>query len=152
MSLIYRIEHPTIKHSGWNGTLKQNAGAYSDTVQACRADDNEVNYQTGSNHPAPWDDGIEDCTGKLFGFLTLADARRWFYSERDLTRWNTRGMRLAIWPTSAASGVTYGGNQLAFVRPACAPMYLPAYAIHQFTEEAITDMAWDFFTSKERVA
>lgn len=147
MSLIYRIEHPTVMMNSCMGIGP--AGAYSSCIAATYSPFNEVDYIGGDNHPAPYSDGLRCFDGLIFGFLRLADARRWFYSEGDLGRWNADGIRLAVWLSTASHNLVIGRSQVAFERPTCAPMYLPAYAIHQFTEETITDMAADFFPIQE---
>ena len=123
-------------------------GAYQGNLFASNTDgNNNQNYNADSDlHPSPhWHDSIEFTREHIFGFSDLADARRWWFDVADLRRWHKDGLRLVIWPSARSEDVVYGKRQIAFKPPEEDPLRLPAYAIHEFSEETIRDMVADHF-------
>lgn len=69
-----------------------------------------VGWANGPHQPCPQDDGLRGCQGRLFGFRTLADLRRWWHTHyHDLRRAHADVV------TYEASDVRVGSSQVAFL-------------------------------------
>lgn len=130
----------------WRLENRSGDGAYLGTRQAHNS--TRQNYSSGDDvHPSPvWADIIPFKRREhIFGFSSLASARRWWFDVDDLREWHEGGLRLAVWPRAASDEVLEGKRQCAFRRPAVGPLYLPAFAIHEMTEETIAALVADHF-------
>lgn len=135
--LIFRLE------------MVDGTGPYRASSKFTEAGTNRQDYCMHDRHPSPiWEDSIDFKYGQIFGFTSLALARRWWFDADDLRDWHKEGLRLAVWPASASDDIRQGTKQSAFTRPKIDPLYLPAYAIHEFDEVTIRDMVTDKFKSQ----
>lgn len=135
MDLIFRLE-----------TTRDRRGAYtaSGVMSACPG-----SYY-GDDHPGPYGDNLREFNrDHIFGFANHPTAKRWWYHVEDLREWTGRGLRLVIWPRSAAPEVHEGRHQCVFSRPETAPLSLPCEALHEIPLPIIERMARDHFNINE---
>ena len=126
----------------------EKVGPYHKSNIFAGASTNRRNYKSPHRHPSPvWEDEIKFKRTQIFGFTDLELARRWWFDVDDLRDWHKEGLRLAVWPANRSAEIINGRQQCAFTRPTVAPLYLPAYAIHEFDENTIAVMVADKFKS-----
>ena len=106
---IYRLENKNNKQ----GAYREHSGISKE--------DQEL-YQYGSAHPTPRSDGIDiydiPCHEDLiFGFNSIAQARRWWHNEVHCKRWNRNGVRLMVCYQRDCKRIFKGKHQVAFERP-----------------------------------
>lgn len=133
----------------WRLETRAGKGAYSSFTYR---PGNRNDYCNPALHPAPYGSetvGEFEQGLHIFGFTSLAAARRWWFDVDDLRAWHAEGLRLALWPQGHCTEILADNYQCAFRRPDAAPLYLPAFAIHDINEETLVAMAADHFNLTE---
>ena len=135
MELIFRLEEPNSQY-----------GAYKGSRWAASGDTNQIYSGNDEVHPGPhFADPMPFNHSHIFGFTSIADAKRWWFDVEDLRSWTTQGLRLVIWRQGQSEEILRGTRQCAFKRPSLKPLILPCEALHEIPLPIIERMVRDHF-------